>query len=297
MSEHGTPTRYVHGPNEAGEPKGCRCRECRDANTERARRAKGRIAPTFVDSTRARAHVRELMAAGVGLKTIVARSGVGGGTLCALLYGKPGRPPSTKVTRATEAKLLSVTAADTADGARVDGAATWRRVDLLVSRGWTLSAICRAIGVSPSNLNRGSALVTAAKARAVQALLDEPVPDLPDGKGWNARARARAQAFQREREEAARRAGEAARRARYRHRDDPAPAALPDDWMARATCRRIPEDDRWIFWSEDRRALARAKLVCAGCPVQADCLAYALAGGEHGVWGGTTDDERRRAAA
>lgn len=37
-----------------------------------------------------------------------------------------------------------------------------------------------------------------------------------------------------------------------------------------------------------------AKSICASCPVQAMCLAWAmLAGIEHGVWGGTSEEERR----
>lgn len=39
--------------------------------------------------------------------------------------------------------------------------------------------------------------------------------------------------------------------------------------------------------------IQEAKSVCRGCPVQTPCLEHALANGEVGVWGGTTDDERR----
>jgi WhiB family redox-sensing transcriptional regulator len=38
----------------------------------------------------------------------------------------------------------------------------------------------------------------------------------------------------------------------------------------------------------------KAKSVCARCPVKAQCLAYALATGQKfGVWGGTTEEDRR----
>jgi WhiB family redox-sensing transcriptional regulator len=53
----------------------------------------------------------------------------------------------------------------------------------------------------------------------------------------------------------------------------------------------------------DVAGVARAKAVCAGCPVRAECLAVALAGADvvpGAVWGGTTGEEReallRRAA-
>ena len=42
-----------------------------------------------------------------------------------------------------------------------------------------------------------------------------------------------------------------------------------------------------------RNAEAAAKLVCAACPVAAQCLQYALAGQEpFGVWGGRSPEER-----
>lgn len=36
-----------------------------------------------------------------------------------------------------------------------------------------------------------------------------------------------------------------------------------------------------------------AKAVCSGCPLMADCLDHAMRHPEVGVWGGTTDDDRR----
>ena len=42
------------------------------------------------------------------------------------------------------------------------------------------------------------------------------------------------------------------------------------------------------------RQLARAKRVCASCPVRIDCLEYALQSGQgFGVWGGASEQERR----
>ena len=41
-----------------------------------------------------------------------------------------------------------------------------------------------------------------------------------------------------------------------------------------------------------------AKSVCARCQVRKQCLSYALATGPvHGVWGGTSEDERRHLAS
>ncbi len=42
----------------------------------------------------------------------------------------------------------------------------------------------------------------------------------------------------------------------------------------------------------------RAKQVCGGCPVRRDCLTYALESAQkYGVWGGATEEERRRLRA
>lgn len=70
------------------------------------------------------------------------------------------------------------------------------------------------------------------------------------------------------------------------------------DWRALAACRDV---DPELFFptatagaallAEQRRALA----VCAGCPVVAACRSWAVAEQPHGVAGGLTEDERRRA--
>ena len=36
-----------------------------------------------------------------------------------------------------------------------------------------------------------------------------------------------------------------------------------------------------------------AKEICMKCPLIADCLAYALKNGEFGIWGGTTEEQRK----
>lgn len=69
-----------------------------------------------------------------------------------------------------------------------------------------------------------------------------------------------------------------------------------DDWRLRAACR---DEDPELFFplsevGPGARQVERAKAVCAHCPVRAECLGYALDNGlEHGVFGGTTESERR----
>ena len=67
-------------------------------------------------------------------------------------------------------------------------------------------------------------------------------------------------------------------------------------WREKAICR--DEDPELFFpvgsYGPARAQLAAAKEVCSRCPVRASCLAWALAGDDlDGVWGGTSEDERR----
>jgi len=86
--------------------------------------------------------------------------------------------------------------------------------------------------------------------------------------------------------------------------DTPIPVAVPsgispdgpllDGWYLRGACRGLESS---IFYpdpaveAEEARALA----VCAGCEVRSECLDHAMASGEStGIWGGTTERDRRR---
>lgn len=68
------------------------------------------------------------------------------------------------------------------------------------------------------------------------------------------------------------------------------------DWWRSAACR---EADPELFFPVATQGpgadeVAKAKAVCAGCGVRRECLQYALATRQlHGVWGGTTEDERQ----
>lgn len=63
-------------------------------------------------------------------------------------------------------------------------------------------------------------------------------------------------------------------------------------WQAAALCAQI---DSGIFFPEKGEPTTLAKQVCRRCPVDGECLAYALRNNERfGVWGGTSERERRR---
>jgi WhiB family redox-sensing transcriptional regulator len=92
----------------------------------------------------------------------------------------------------------------------------------------------------------------------------------------------------------------AAQRARRARRDPPRRPALPSPpaSLADAACKSedpdlffAPDFERMADWEA---RIAKAKAVCARCPVRDACLAYALDTDQwFGIWGGLTEDERR----
>lgn len=66
------------------------------------------------------------------------------------------------------------------------------------------------------------------------------------------------------------------------------------DWRSRGACLRADPD---LFFpisgrGASQRQERRAKAICAGCPVRAECLRYALDSRQvHGVWGGLGEQE------
>ena len=70
-----------------------------------------------------------------------------------------------------------------------------------------------------------------------------------------------------------------------------------DDWRERAACR---DTDPELFFPIGSTGIAvdqirAAKAICNECESKAECLEFALSSNqESGVWGGATEDERRR---
>lgn len=64
-------------------------------------------------------------------------------------------------------------------------------------------------------------------------------------------------------------------------------------WRYAASCAFVSPD---IFFREtDKESLALARSYCANCPVQSDCLEYAIkTETQDGIWGGLTYKERKR---
>jgi WhiB family transcriptional regulator, redox-sensing transcriptional regulator len=64
-------------------------------------------------------------------------------------------------------------------------------------------------------------------------------------------------------------------------------------WRDEAACAGLEGVD-FFPDAEDLAAIANAKAVCAGCPVAAECLTWAIDTNQsEGIWGGHTPKERR----
>ncbi len=63
-------------------------------------------------------------------------------------------------------------------------------------------------------------------------------------------------------------------------------------WMQTGECNDKAPD---VFFPSDGVGVEKAKRVCETCDVKAVCLEYALKNRvDHGVWGGTSERQRRR---
>ena len=64
------------------------------------------------------------------------------------------------------------------------------------------------------------------------------------------------------------------------------------DWMGVGNCVDKPPA---LFFPSDGVGVDAARRICADCVVKVECLDYALSNRiDHGVWGGTSERERRR---
>ena len=70
------------------------------------------------------------------------------------------------------------------------------------------------------------------------------------------------------------------------------PEILTPEWMERAACRG---EEPSVFFPSLGGTTTTARAICSSCTVRQRCLEYALADPEiSGVWGGTSEGERRK---
>ena len=73
-------------------------------------------------------------------------------------------------------------------------------------------------------------------------------------------------------------------------------AGAADKWTLSAACLNADPELFFpdLFGAIGAHRTLQAKRFCAGCPVRAKCLEWAIGSGEaYGIWGGMTPDERR----
>ena len=82
----------------------------------------------------------------------------------------------------------------------------------------------------------------------------------------------------------------------------PGPIADTWEWQFQGLCRG--EDPEAFFFPDGERGQARAKrearakAICAACPVLQQCATHALTVREpYGIWGGMSEDDRERVYA
>ncbi len=69
-----------------------------------------------------------------------------------------------------------------------------------------------------------------------------------------------------------------------------------ESWMLEGACSNL-DSDLFFPVGSSMKAMKKsleAKAICNECPVKLDCLEYALnTNQDSGIWGGTTEDERK----
>lgn len=64
-------------------------------------------------------------------------------------------------------------------------------------------------------------------------------------------------------------------------------------WVSEARCVKADPELFYPISKNDPEAARTIESYCSRCPVEGDCLGYALARGEQGIWGGTTEEQRQ----
>jgi hypothetical protein len=133
---HGTRARYTSG---------CRCDDCRRANTQWARtRAKTIVfhgKDPLVPANVVRAHLVQLSGKGVGRRAVSAACDVSKTVIFAIRSGK-----KTRIRRSTERRILAVTADARADHSLVPAAPVWKMIRHLVREGFTQRELAARLG-------------------------------------------------------------------------------------------------------------------------------------------------------
>lgn len=153
-------------------------REAAYGRNRRRQQAYGQWQP-YVDAEPARAHVRRLMAYGIGWMRLAELAGVPKSTVEKLLYGCPprGMAPSKRIRPKTAGKLLAVRPDPglLAGAADADATGTRRRLQALVAAGWPQSHLAARLGMQRASFGKTlrHPCVLVSTERATRTLYDQ----------------------------------------------------------------------------------------------------------------------------
>jgi AraC-like DNA-binding protein len=178
---HHPRARHTHGTRAAYVRDRCRCANCTAANTTASNemhraRTFGRWKP-YIDAAPVRAHIQTLRQIGVGVDQIASLAGLSSSHVRGLIYptGRSNRP-FQKIRRETARRILSIPpdVSSRAANSHVDATGTRRRLQALVTVGWTQTSLARALHRSSTNLRRSMSgeTVTACTAQLVDDLYE-----------------------------------------------------------------------------------------------------------------------------
>lgn len=173
MRDHGTYAKY--------KLDNCRCYPCAakaseyNANRERAI-AYGTWRP-FMDAEPVRQHIKHLSECGIGTRRVAELTGASRTLLTNLLHGKPGKEPTRRVRTENAQRLLALepTLENVAPSTPVDSAGPHRRLQALVTIGWSQQKLAERLGLTRSNFGAmmRAKQISAARALEIRALYDE----------------------------------------------------------------------------------------------------------------------------
>lgn len=159
---HGDRLRYLAG---------CRCSECRAANTAYFHQREQAKADGnwngFVPADKARQHMVELSAKGIGRRAVALASDV-----CETVISDIRRGKKTQIRAQTERKILAVTPDAASDGALVDAAPSWKLINALLAVGFSKARLARELGAKTPALQVSKKQVTVRKAYDIRRMHD-----------------------------------------------------------------------------------------------------------------------------
>lgn len=176
----------------------CRRPECRERVRAYTRNRYRRVGygtwQPLVDADPARQHIAALRAAGISTNVIADTAGVSRATLARIVYGQPAGRPTGKIRKESSDALLAVRAEHCrpTDGSRIDATGTRRRIQALVTAGWSFTALSEHVGIHARPLGdlARAAHVNVGTARKIEAAYRKLAERAPSDHGVHSQAQA-----------------------------------------------------------------------------------------------------------